>query len=165
MPNFTVPLSDSAVGPAGLIARAAINNPVNSTDGVDVAVLADHAGRLVFSEGHTRENCASQYTSIAASTAETTIVTAGGAGVFNDLTGLIVTTTNAVAATLTFRSATGGATIFVLDYPNTSAIPNVPFVLDFTPPMSQAVANANWTVQASANAGAFKITAQYIKNT
>src|ERR1700676_1854298 len=118
MPNFTLPTSDGQLVSTDLLARAAVSNPANATDGTIVAVMSDKAGRLVFSEGHTRDNCASQFTSIAASTAETTIVTAGGAGVFNDLTGLIITTTNAAAATLTFRSTTGGGTIFVLDYPN-----------------------------------------------
>src|SRR4051812_37993925 len=103
MPNFTLPLSDSAVEPSGLIARSATANPANTTDGLDVAVQADKAGRLVCTEAQVRELCKSQTTTITASTAETTIVTQA-AGVFNDLTGLIITCTGDVLiGTLTLR--------------------------------------------------------------
>jgi len=165
MPNFNVPSSDGAVQAADVIARAATANPTNAPDGQMVAIMADKAGRVTVTEGHTRENCSSQSTTITASTAETTIVTAGGAGVFNDLTGLIITCTGDTAiATLTLRDATGGTAKAIFDYPNAAAAPNTPLIVDFTPPLSQAAANGNWTLQASVNAGTIHVLAQFIKN-
>src|SRR4051812_41949396 len=125
MPNFSVPLSDGQAVPEELLARAATVNPANATDGQMVATMADHAGRIVMTEGHIRELCLSQQTAVAG-TGETTIVSAGGAGVFNDLTGLIITTANAAAGTLTIKDATGGTTKIVLNYPNAASAPSSP---------------------------------------
>jgi hypothetical protein len=164
MPNFNFPVSDGQAVPEELIARAATANPTNSTDGQMVAAMADKAGRLVVTETHTRELCKSLQTAVAG-TGETTIVTAGGAGVFNDLTGLIITTANAAVGTLTIKDGTGGTTKIILNYPNAASAPSSPMIIDFTPPISQNSANANWTITASANASGYNVTAQYIQNT
>jgi hypothetical protein len=160
-PNFDIPLSDSQITNCDILARAAVlGNPTAATDGAVVPVMADKLGRVVTAGTQIRTLCGAQYTSYTG-TAAVTIVAAGAAGVFNDLSGLIITTTNAAAATLTFSD--GNGTRFVLDYPNTAAVPNVPLVVDFTPPLSQVGAAAAWTMTASANSGAFKVTAQYIQ--
>lgn len=163
MPNFNLPDSDSAVVPVGNIARAAVSNPASQTDGAEVPAMADHAGRFVVTEGHTRENCKSQQTTISASTAETTIVT-GVPGQFHDLTGLIITTVDAAVATITIKDGTAGTTKLVLDYPNAASVPNTPLVIDFTPPLSQNATGSNWTATVSVNAGHVNITAQFITN-
>jgi hypothetical protein len=144
--------------------RAATSNPANATNGNLVAVMADKAGRIVTAPMHVRELIGVQQTAIGASTAETTIVSAGGAGVFNDLIGLIITTVNAAAATLTIRDATGGTTRMILNYPNAASAPSSPMVLMFETPIPQAVANNNWTAQASASATGINITALFAKN-
>ncbi len=107
---------------------------------------------------------ASQVTTLS-STAETTIITAGTSGVSHILTGLIVTTTDVLAGTLTFRDSTGGTTRLVIDYPNASSAPGTPFVLFFAKdwPLYQAAPANNWTAQASANATSYHITAFYIE--
>lgn len=106
-----------------------------------------------------------QQTAIAAANvAETTIITAGGAGVTNDLVALIITTANAAAATITIRDATGGTTRMVLNYPNAAAAPGAPLVIDLPVPIPQAAANNNWTAQVSANAAGVNITAVFSKN-
>lgn len=98
-------------------------------------------------------------------TSETTIVPAGGAGVFNDLMALIITTANTAAATLTLKDATAGTTRAVLNYPNAASAPSTPMVINFNPPLPQAAANNNWTVIASAAAGNVNVTAVFAKNT
>lgn len=102
----------------------------------------------------------SRSTAISASTAETTIVPANP-NFPNLLTQLIVTTTNVVAGTLTLRDGTGGQTRAVFDYPNSAAVPSSTLVINFDPPLLQAQ-NANWTIQASANASVYNVTAAFV---
>lgn len=109
--------------------------------------------------------CRAQQTTIAAaSTAETTIVTADAVGSQRQyLIGMIITTTNAVAATLTLRDGTAGVTKAVINYPASAAVPTVPLTVMFGPrPLHQAAGNANWTLQPSANANGINVTALYI---
>jgi len=159
---------DGAIGSAPpanalqIAPKAATANPTNATAGNAVALMADKAGRLVVTEANVRENVAVQQTTVAA-TSETTFVTAGGAGVFNDLAKLIITTAGAAAATLTIKDATAGTTRMILDYPNAALAPGTPLVLDFVPPLPQAAAANNWTVTNSV-ATATHITAVFVKN-
>lgn len=101
----------------------------------------------------------SQATTISASTSEVTIITAD-AGAANQLQELVITTNNAAASVLTLRDGTAGTTRELIDYPNAAVAPGAPFVLVFNPPLNQAV-NANWTLQASVNAGAYHVMAVY----
>ena len=103
-----------------------------------------------------------QYTSLGTSTSETTIVTADPA-TRNQLVGLLITTTDAAAATITLRDGTGGSTAAVINYPNASSAPSAPFVVTFDPPLDPLAKNSNWTVQMSANLGRTDITAFYVK--
>lgn len=100
----------------------------------------------------------SQATTISASTAETTIVTANATQP-NQLEQLVITTASATASTLTLRDGTGGTTRAIFDYPNAALAPSVPFVVVFNPPLNQAV-NSNWTLQSSA-ANTYHIMAVY----
>lgn len=111
-----------------------------------------------------RQNIAqSQQTTIGASTAETTIVTADAA-TRNQLVGLVITTLNGAVSTLTLRDSTGGTTRAVFDYPNAASVPTTPLVIKFDPPLTQNCAvNNNWTIQASASATGYKINAFYVK--
>lgn len=103
----------------------------------------------------------SQATTIASGTTETTIVTADP-NFRRNLVGLVITTINAVAATLTLRDGTGGTTRAILDYPNAASAPSVPFNVTFDPPLQQTLQNNNWTLQASAAAGAIHIVASFV---
>jgi hypothetical protein len=111
----------------------------------------------------TSASALSQQTTISASTAETTIV-AADPNFRNLLTGLVITTPNIQAGTLTLRDATGGATRLVVDYPNAAAAPGAPLVLSFNPPL-QPSANNNtaWTLQASLNASSYKVVAAFVE--
>ena len=103
----------------------------------------------------------SQQTTIASGTSETTIVTADP-NFRRNLTRLLVTTANAAAATLTLRDATGGSAVAIFDYPNAASAPTTPLLINFDPPLRQSAKNSNWTLQASAAAGAIHITADFV---
>jgi len=157
----------AAVPPANALQigiKAATANPSNATAGNQTAIMGDKAGRVVVTAANVRELIAVQTTAISVSTVETTIITAGAAGVFNDLSALIVTTNNAAAGLVTIKDATGGTTRIVLDYPNAALAPSDAFMINFDPPIPQAAAANNWTATCSANAGAYHITAVFVKN-
>ena len=71
-------------------------------------------------------------------------------------------TVNAVAATLTLRDATGGTARAIFNYPNAASAPTTPLNITFDPPLQQTASNNNWTIQASAAAGAINITAMFV---
>ena len=105
----------------------------------------------------------SQQTTIGASTAETTIVSADPA-TRNLLTALVITTLNAAASTLTLRDSTGGTTRAIFDYPNAASAPGAPLVVTFDPPLAPTSAvNNNWTIQASVSATGYKVNALFVK--
>jgi hypothetical protein len=81
------------------------------------------------------------------------------------LYGLVITTPNAAAGTLTFRDSTGGTIRLVIDYPNAAVAPGQPFVvfLPYDRPLYQAAPNNNWTAQASVNASGYNINAFYLE--
>jgi hypothetical protein len=143
-------------------ARVATSNPTNAVAGNAVGLMADKAGRLVVTRGHVRELVSWQRTALAANT-ETTIVTAGGAGVFKDIVQIIITTAGAAAATLTLRDGTAGTTVMILNYPNAALAPGTPLILNFDPPLSQAAAASNWTIQNSV-ATATNVFVRFINN-
>lgn len=142
--------------------RAATANPASTAGGSPVPLMADKAGRLVTTPVHARELVAVQQTAIAVNT-ETTIITAGGAGVFNDLLWILVTTAVATAGTLTIKDATGGTTRFVINYPDAGLAPGGVLFLAFPVPVPQAAAAANWTLTNS-QAVAINVTCGYAKN-
>lgn len=142
--------------------RATTANPTNAASGNTVAQMADKAGRTVVTVGNVRELIGVQQTSVAANT-ETTILTSGGAGVFNDISQLIITTAGAAAQTITIKDATGGTTRLVLNYPNAAVAPGAPLVINFNPPLPQAAAAANWTVTQSLTT-ATNYTVVFVKN-
>lgn len=156
-----------AAAPANVLymaGRAATANPTNETGGDATPLMLDKAGRIVTTLSHVRELVGIQTTNIVASTVETTIITAGGANVFNDISCLIISTTNAVAATVTIKDAAAGTTRMVFDFPPAAATPADPIVIPFPVPAPQAAANQNWTATVSVNAGSVKITAVFVKN-
>lgn len=141
-----------AAAPANAVyvgGRVATSNPANESNGDIAPVMTDKAGRVVITQVHIRELVNSTQTAIAA-TGETTIVAAGGANVFRDLLGLVITTAGAAAQTITIRAGTAGTTKFVLNYPNAAVAPGQPLILTFNPPLPALAANATWTAQQSA---------------
>jgi hypothetical protein len=159
---MTQPFISNTVPASAALGRAAITNPADATDGNTIQLMLDKAGRVVTTNGHVRDLVAVQTTTIAASAAETTIITAAGAGVFADLSFLAITMgTTPTACTATLKDATAGTIRAVYDLPATTG---QGIVLPFPVPMAQAAANNNWTLTLSSASPTVHINAVYIKN-
>jgi hypothetical protein len=111
--------------------------------------------------GLTRDRTGISSTTIDASTAETTIVSAES-GVYNDICMVIVTNTSAATNTrIDFRDTTGGAVKFsLMSYGGQAPVGFSPPV-----PVPQAAKNTNWTAQCSASTTDVRILVQYFRST
>ena len=135
--------------------------PTAATAGNLVGMSADKYGRQVTIPITIRDLTGTQTTTISASTSETTIVTAGGAGVFNDLVMLIVSNTSASTNTrVDFRDTTAGSVLFSLQ--SNGGQPPVGFCPAVAIP--QTTANTNWTAQCATSTTDVRIYAVYAKN-
>lgn len=135
-------------------------NPTKVTDGFRVNALYTLAGKQVVAMNGPRELVVQQHTEIASSSAETTIVTAGAAGVFHDITHLTITNQTAAAVNVTIKDATAGTTRKIIALAASGGITE-----DFSTPWTQSTTAANWTVTLSSAAVTVDIFAQVIKNT
>jgi len=150
------PLAFAPVTEGGLAKTA---NPAAVSDGDVVNALHDKLGKRI-SIPALREVKAIQTTTITG-TSETTIVTAGGSGVFADLYRLIITNTSATAVTVTIKDATAGTTRYVFAVP---AAATVGFSADAGSAAKQATANNNWTATVSSAVTSIVITAETVAN-
>jgi hypothetical protein len=141
------------------IAKTAL--PTAATDGNLTGAMVDKFGRQVCLLGSIRDLTGTQTTTISASTVETTIVSAGAAGVFNDLVMLIVSNTSASTNTrIDFRDATAGTILFSL-FSVGGAAP-VGFALPI--PIPQTTAANNWTAQCATSTTDVRVYAVFVKN-
>lgn len=140
--------------------QARTTNPAAVVDADRVNAIFDKLGKQVV-VGSIRILKARQVTIITASTAETTIVTAGGAGVFKDLYSLILTNTSVTATEVTIRDATAGGTISSFMVP---AGATVGFTLPESGAWPQGTAANNWTATSSASITSLKVTALTVEN-
>lgn len=102
-----------------------------------------------------------QYTQIASSTSETTIVTAGATGVYNDITGMQITNQSSTAVTVTIKDSTGGTTRKVFDLAANGGI-----VVNWQGiPLPQSAAHNNWTATLSVNTVTVDINVDFIETT
>jgi hypothetical protein len=135
-------------------------NPTAVTDGQRVNAIFDKLGKLVV-VGTLRDLRKTQQTTITSSTTETTIITAGGVGVFNDLLALIITNTSATATKVTIKDATAGTTRMVLQVPAATTVspvlPNDGF--------PQSAANAAWSLTCGTSVAGVEVSAVYTQNT
>lgn len=136
----------------GTIGRTTL--PVAVADGDRINTMGNKYGELTTIHA-IREMRANQVTTITASTAETTIVTAVAS--FNlDLYGLIVTNTSATAVNVAIKDATAGTTRANIAVP---ANETRGFMLPASDGIKQATANNNWTATVSASVTSVIITA------
>jgi hypothetical protein len=143
----------------GGIAKTAL--PAAATDGNLTGTMLDKFGRQVCLLGSIRDLTGTQTTTISASTAETTIATAGAAGIFNDLVMLIVSNTSAATNTrIDFRDTTGGSILFSL-FSVGGAAP-VGFALPI--PIPQTTAATNWTAQCATSTTDVRVYAVFVRN-
>lgn len=145
----------------GGVART--TNPTAVSDGQRVGASFDKLGKQVV-VGSVRELKGKQTTIITSSTSETTIVTAGAAGVFNDVYKLIIANTSATATEVTIRDTTTG-TGNSLEPFYVPAGDTRGFTLAESGANPQTTAASNWTAQCGTSVASIKITAHYIKNT
>jgi len=150
------PLAFAPVTEGGL---AKTGNPAAVDDGDVVNALHDKLGKRI-SIPALREVKANQTTTITG-TSETTIVTAGGSGVFADLYRLIITNTSATAVTVTIKDATAGTTRYVFAVP---AAATVGFSADAGSAAKQSAANNNWTATVSGSVTSIVITVETVAN-
>lgn len=144
--------------PVKIGGTARTSSPTAVADGDRVNASFTKTGKMLTAYSP-RELVTTQQTTITSSTSETTVLTAGGAGVFLDVTGVIVTNTSATATKVTFKDATAGTTRFVLQVPATETrgfVVPVPHV--------QASANNNWTATCGTSVASVEITMLAIKN-
>ena len=142
--------------------QVATSNPNASTHTFLKNRMVDKVGRNVVTVGHVRELVRSTHVHVKGSTANTTIIAAGGLGVYHDLASLTITTTFTSIGFLIIKDGT--ATSIFLNYPNASVAPSAPVVLFFQPPIPQAAPNTNWTVTQSSATMAVNYSSTYIKN-
>jgi hypothetical protein len=138
---------------------AKTTNPTAVTDGQRVAALFDKVGKQVV-VGAIRVLKGVQKTSITTNT-ETTVVTAGAAGVFQDVYAIVVTNKSATAVSVDFKDATAGTTRMTLAAP---ANDTRGFTVTVDSAMIQAVAANNWTATVSAAVTSIEITMLYVSN-
>jgi hypothetical protein len=132
--------------------------PTAVADGQVVNDMGDKYGRAVTINQAPRDLIGTQTTTIAASTAETTIVTAA-ASIFADLVLLTVSNTSATDTRVDFRDDTAGSVIF-------SLFVKAGAVVGFAPPVPvpQTAVNKNWTATCITSLTDLRIFAQWVKN-
>lgn len=100
-----------------------------------------------------------QHTTITASTAETTVVTADAAKLLG-VYGLVLTNTSASATSVTIRDGSGGTIRAVFDIP---PVDTRGFIGAPDGAMQQAIVNNNWTAQCGTSVTSLEVTVMYTK--
>ncbi len=138
------------------------STPPSPATGQAVALQVDSQGNLlVNTEGSgAAATIGSQTTQITSSSSETTIVSAGAAGIYNDILGFQITNQSATAVTVTIKDSTSGTTRKVYDLAANGGI-----VVHFDPPLPQSGANANWTATLSVNTVTVDVNVDFIATT
>lgn len=142
--------------PIGVKAQTA---PAAVTNGQIVYAMGDKVGRQVVQHS-LRDMRGDQATTISASTAETTIVTAD-ATYFLDLYGMVFANTGSSTTRVAIRDATAGTIRFYVMVP---AGLTVGFTFPACDGRKQTAANNNWTAQCQTSTTALEVWALYTKN-
>lgn len=138
-------------------ARTANPTAVAANDRVDA--FFDDVGRQVTFNGVPRDLLVSPTIVTISNTTETTVLAAGGSGVFHDVYGIIITNTSATATEVTFKDSTTGTSRFKISAPaNDTRGITLPFIVP------QATANNNWTATAADSVSSLDITVLAMKN-
>lgn len=154
--NNGVAASGSPVQTGGV---AQLVNPTAVTSGQIAQMMTDKVGRQVATLISLRELYAQNNTVIASSAAETTILTAGAAGVFHDLSEMIISNTSAIATQIDIKDATAGTTRFTVWVPANTTVPVNPITY-----ITQATAANNWTATCSSATSTVSLFIQAFKN-
>ncbi len=138
---------------------AATINPAGVANAQMIRSMGDKIGRQVTTLISIRELYAQNTVAILNSTVETTVIAAAGAGVFHDVSEILLTNASAVATLVEFRDATAGTVRIPVWVPANATIPVNPITY-----ITQAVANGNWTAQCSSATSDIRIFIQAVKN-
>lgn len=138
--------------------RAQSTNNAAAGDNDRVDAFLDTQGRQIVEVAAPAALTAQQRTTVS-NTSETTIVTAGGADVFNDILTISCLNTSATATYITIKDSTGGTNRWDIPCPANKLSDGVPF----TVPLAQATANNNWTATAADTVSSLLINVQYRK--
>lgn len=137
--------------------RAATANPTAVTDGQASNVMTDKVGRQVVVQGHVREQVDRKATTITSSTSVTTVVAAGGSGVFTDITSLIIMNSSATATLVTLSDGT----VSYVYYLGAGS----GFTMPFNPPLPATTANTAWTLTCGTSVASVYCNVVYVDNT
>lgn len=151
--------SASAQNPVQVGGNARQTNPTAVTDGDVARIITDDVGRTVNVPHQVRDLIVQQTTTITASTTETTVLTAGAAGVFHDLIAIWFANTGSANIRVDLRDATAGSVISSFAVPARNTVGVV-----FSAAFKQASSANNWTAQCSASTSSLYVTAQAAKN-
>jgi hypothetical protein len=138
----TVTVGNNPVFVGGRAATTSIAQP--STDGGMQPFMVTNQGKLVVALNGPRSLKGKQTTTLSTTT-ETTIVTAGAAGLFQDLTGLTAFNGSTQTVRVDIRDATAGSVVFSACL----AANGGGFVFPIASLLVQTTAANNWTAQLS----------------
>lgn len=172
--GVTQPVSLATNQPVGTVAHDGVDsgNPVKTgchartTNRTAVAdadradVICDKLGRQIVTMSAPRERVVRSGVVTLSTTTETTLIAAGGAGVFRDLVYLKCTNSSATLVRVDLRDATAGTVIDSWAL----AASGGGFNLAWPVPYAQATANGNWTIQLSAAVSDVRCSAQAVEN-
>jgi hypothetical protein len=142
----------AATAPPNGLATLGVNQttPPSLTAGQSVASQVDYVGSL-FVKPYRRSQTVGQATTIASSTTATTVLAAQAAGIFADISSLIITATPALTTALVFTATLSDGTLsYVYDMDTgTIAASSGPIIISFNPPIPATTAATAWTVALS----------------
>ena len=140
--------------------RATVQLPTPVGPFLAADAISDRFGRQIVLPCAVRDLVDKQTTTISASTAETTIVTARG-GELHDLVLLIVSNTSAATSTrIDFRDTTGGTILFSLQSVGGAA----PVGFGVGVPVPQTTHSTHWTAQCATSTTDIRIFALFVRN-
>jgi hypothetical protein len=145
----------NAVASTGIAASAGYGEYLSTapapTTGQYSALQTDYVGSLFIKHAR-RSETLSQATTIASSSASTTVLASGGANIFTDISNLIVTVTTAATTSIPFTvTLSDGTKSFIYDMETGSLTTNAPspLALAFDPPLAASSAATVWTIALS----------------
>lgn len=158
--NMPISATDKGVTGAIEFGYGRTANPTPVALGTPGAAYFDKSIRQVVIPQQIREQVVSSgVITLSSTTAETTLMSAGAAGVFHDLTSIWCSNTSGTVTRIDVRDATGGTIRFPLEVPPTDmrgVVLQVPF--------PQTTAANNWTVQSSASIADVRCVGNFVKN-
>lgn len=150
----------SANQPTKVGGQARTTNPTAVADADVANFITDKVGRQITVQS-IRDLKTTATITITASTSETDLFAAGGAGVFLDLYFVMVTNTSSTATEVAFKDAAAGTTRFTLSAP---ANDTRGYMIGESGGWPQNTANNKWTCTAADSVSSLLISAIVVKN-